>query len=64
MVWFRIFSYLMLNFYKPKNKSMDHIFKLNFRVGLTEADIRFLNNARYLTFMEISRLDIMVNIQG
>ena len=60
MVWFRLLQTFVQSFFSKQTMSLHDKYYLNFKVTPFESDLRFLNNARYLTFMEVARLDMMI----
>ncbi len=63
VVWLRlIITFIRSYFRKPINSSDDVVMNaisMNFRIWPTECEYALVNHARYLTFMEASRLDLM-----
>lgn len=64
IVWIRLIFVIVASFFKPRftdsTQFVENAFPLNFRVWLTEAEGSLLNNARYFTFTEVARMDLML----
>ncbi|MCP4269559.1 MAG: acyl-CoA thioesterase [Candidatus Brocadiaceae bacterium] len=63
VVWLRlIITFIRSSFREPINSSeeiVNNSISMGFRIWPTECELTFVNQARYLTFMEASRLDLM-----
>jgi len=60
-LWLRLVWYLVTAWRRPKLGSTHEISSLPFRVWPTDLDISLhMNNGRYLTLMDLGRLDFMV----
>lgn len=63
VVWLRlIITFIRSYFRKPINSSDEIVMNaisMSFRIWPTECEYALVNHARYLTFMEASRLDLM-----
>ncbi|MFN3868842.1 MAG: thioesterase family protein [Hyphomicrobiaceae bacterium] len=60
-LWLRLFWYLLTARWRPAIALPDGVSRLTFRVLPTDLDTSLhLNNGRYLTMMDLGRLDIMV----
>ncbi len=62
-LWFRLLTSIIRSYFrKPINSSGEIVEKaisMSFRIWPTECECSHLNHARYLTFMQVSRTDIM-----
>ena len=58
-IWIRILVTLMRSPLQPRVGATD-VLRTRMIVGPTEADLRYVGNARYLLFMEIGRLELML----
>ncbi len=60
-LWLRLIWYLATAWLRPALKQPDEISRLSFRVWPTDLDLSLhMNNGRYLTIMDLGRLDFMV----
>lgn len=60
-LWLRLFWYLLTFWRRPALEPLKGVSRLTFRVCPTDLDTSaHLNNGRYLTLMDIGRLDLMV----
>ena len=60
-LWLRLIWYLATAWARPALTQTHEISKLTFRVWPTDLDLSLhMNNGRYLTIMDIGRLDFMV----
>ena len=60
-LWLRLLFYLMTAWRRPKLALPDGVSRLTFRVWPHDLDTSVhLNNGRYLTLMDLGRLDVMV----
>ncbi len=58
-IWVRILMTLVRSIFQPKIAPTG-LLKTHMIVGPTEADLRFVGNARYMLFMEVGRLELML----
>ena len=58
-IWLRICITFVKSFFQPKIEPTD-VLRTKMIVGLTEADLKYVSNARYLLFMEVGRLEMML----
>jgi hypothetical protein len=58
-IWVRILATLVRSLFQPKIEPTA-LLETDMIVGPTEADLRFVGNARYMLFMEIGRLEQML----
>jgi hypothetical protein len=58
-IWFRILITFVRSLLQPKVQPTA-VLRTSMIVGLTEADLKYVGNARYLLFMEIGRLELML----
>ena len=58
-IWLRILMTLGRSLFQSKIEPTA-VLKTDMIVGLTEADVRLVSNARYLLFMEVGRLELML----
>jgi len=58
-IWIRILITLVKSRLQPGVAATD-VIATDMIVGPTEADLRFVSNARYMLFMEIGRLELML----
>lgn len=60
-LWIRLIWYVATAWFRPSLTQSDEISRLSFRVWPTDLDLSLhMNNGRYLTIMDIGRLDFMV----
>jgi acyl-CoA thioesterase FadM len=60
-LWLRLFWYLATSWARPKLEATHAVSRLRFRVWPTDLDVSLhMNNGRYLTIMDLGRLDFMV----
>ncbi|MCB1520237.1 MAG: thioesterase family protein [Hyphomicrobiaceae bacterium] len=60
-LWFRLLWYILSVRWRPRIEMPDGISRLTFRVWPHDLDTSLhLNNGRYLTLMDVGRLDVMV----
>lgn len=60
-LWLRLFWYLVTAWRRPKIEASHEVSSLTFRVWPTDLDLSLhMNNGRYLTLMDLGRLDFMV----
>jgi acyl-CoA thioesterase FadM len=60
-LWFRLIWYLLTAWRRPTLEATHAISTLDFRVWPTDLDVSMhMNNGRYLTLMDIGRLDFLV----
>ena len=60
-LWIRLIWYVATAWFRPSLTQPDEISRLSFRVWPTDLDLSLhMNNGRYLTIMDIGRLDFMV----
>ncbi len=60
-LWIRLIWYLATAWFRPSLTQPDEISRLSFRVWPTDLDLSLhMNNGRYLTIMDLGRLDFMV----
>jgi len=61
-LWFRLLHYLALAHWRPRLAMPQGVSRLSFRVWPNDLDLALhLNNGRYLTLMDLGRLDFMVS---
>lgn len=61
-LWFRMLFYTLMAWRLPRLTLPDDTSRLSFRVWPTDLDTSLhMNNGRYLTLMDLGRLDIMVS---
>jgi hypothetical protein len=58
-IWLRIIATFIKSFFQSRIEPTD-VLKTNMIVGPTEADLMYVSNARYLLFMEVARLEMML----
>jgi hypothetical protein len=58
-IWIRILITLTRSLFQPRIEPTA-VLRTGMIVGPTEADIKYVGNARYLLFMEVGRLELMV----
>ena len=58
-IWLRIIITFVKSFFRPRIAPTD-VLQTRMMVGPTEADLKYVSNARYLLFMEIGRLEMML----
>lgn len=58
-IWLRVIITFVKSFFQPKIAPTD-VLHTRMIVGLTEADLKYVSNARYLLFMEVGRLEMML----
>lgn len=58
-IWLRIIMTFTKSFFQSRIEPTDML-KTNMIVGPTEADLKYVSNARYLLFMEVARLEMML----
>ena len=58
-IWLRIIMTFTKSFFQSRIKPTD-VLKTSMIVGPTEADLKYVSNARYLLFMEVARLEMML----
>jgi len=58
-IWLRILMTFVRSFFQPKIAPTD-VLQTDMIVGPTEADLKYVSNARYLLFMEVGRLEMML----
>jgi len=60
-LWLRLIWYLLTAWRRPKLEATQEVSRLTFRVWPTDLDLSLhMNNGRYLTLMDLGRLDFMV----
>ena len=60
-LWLRLFWYLVTAWRRPTIEASHEVSTLRFRVWPTDLDLSLhMNNGRYLTLMDLGRLDFMV----
>lgn len=60
-LWFRLVWYLLSVWRRPKLEAAHEVSTLYFRVWPTDLDVSLhMNNGRYLTLMDLGRLDMML----
>jgi acyl-CoA thioesterase FadM len=60
-LWLRLIGYLITAWRQPKLGTTHEVSRLTFRVWPTDLDVSMhMNNGRYLTLMDLGRLDFMV----
>ena len=58
-IWIRILITLTRSLFRPRIEATA-VLRTEMIVGPTEADIKYVGNARYLLFMEVGRLELML----
>lgn len=59
-LWFRLFWTFLIGAFRPRIKLPAGVSTLDFRTGLLDLDASLhMNNGRYLTIMDLGRLDFM-----
>ena len=58
-IWIRILITLARSLFQPRVEPTA-VLRTDMIVGPTEADAKYVNNARYLLFMEVGRLELML----
>ncbi len=60
-LWLRLIWYLLTAWRRPKLEATQEVSRLRFRVWPTDLDLSLhMNNGRYLTLMDLGRLDFLV----
>ena len=60
-LWFRLIYFLIATWFRPRIHNLLETSCLSFRVWPTDLDLSLhMNNGRYLTLMDLGRLDLMV----
>lgn len=59
-IWLRLIMTIIKYVFSSKPGKLETEYTLRFKVLPHEADLKYVNNARYLTFMECARLDMML----
>ncbi len=60
-LWFRLIGYFFICWFRPRFDDLLGTSRLKFRVWPSDLDLSFhMNNGRYLTLMDLGRLDFMV----
>ena len=57
--WLRFFLTFLSSVFRSK-QSLSEEFKISLWVWVTDADLQFVNESRYMCFLEMGRLDLMI----